>query len=114
MNVVLFAAALLAQDAYLPLEDGARLTYRVEDVGAEAGAPADVVAEVGNAAEGWTQVSNYLGYKACWLRNTDAAVELKLEAKADAPVMTILKSGAKVGETWTGSLGRETLTFTLR
>jgi len=28
--------------------------------------------------------------------------------------MTILKSRAKTGETWTGSLGREALTFTLR
>jgi len=118
MRSILILAVLLPNDAYLPLKEGARWTYQVEDVGAEAVHPAaDVVAEVGaskDAEEGWMEVSNYLGYRNCWLRATDAAVELKLESKADAPAMTILKPGAKTGETWTGSLGRETLTFTLR
>lgn len=106
--------ALLTQDSYLPLKDGDRCTYVVQDVGAEATAPAEVVASAREASGGWTQVSNYLGYAACWLRSSDAGVELKLEAKDDAAVMTILKSSAKTGETWTGSLGKETLTFTLR
>jgi len=118
MRSILILAVLLPNDAYLPLKEGARWIYQVEDVGAEAVNPAaDVVAEVGaskDADEGWMQISNYLGYRTCWLRATETTVELKLEAKADAPTMTILKSRAKTGETWTGSLGREALTFTLR
>jgi len=114
MRAVLLAAALLPQDSYLPLKDGALLTYVVEDVGAEASAPArEVVSEVGEGAD-WTPVTNYLGYRACWLRESAEGVELKLDAKADAPALTILKGSAKTGDTWTGTLGKETLTFTLR
>ncbi len=118
MKAILLLAVLLPNEGYLPLKEGARWTYQVEDVGAEAVHPAaDVVAEVGaskDADEGWMQISNYLGYRNCWLHATDKTVEIKLDAAADAPTMTILKSTAKTGETWTGSLGRETLTFTLR
>jgi len=118
MKAILVLAVLLPGDSYLPLREGARWTYQVEDVGAEAIHPAlDVVAEVapsGEADGGWMKVSHYLGYQACWLHATERAVDLKLEASADAPTMTILKPEAKTGETWTGSLGRETLTFTLR
>jgi hypothetical protein len=118
MRALLLLAVLLPNESYLPLKEGARWTYQVEDVGAEAIHPAtDVVAEVAasrDADEGWTRISNYLGYRSCWLHATETTVELKLEAAAEAPTMTILKSAAKVGETWTGSLGRETLTFTLR
>jgi hypothetical protein len=107
-------AALLPQDSYLPLKDGALLTYVVEDVGVEASAPArEVTAEVGEGAD-WTPVTNYLGYRACWLRESVEGIELKLDAKPDAPALTILKRSAKTGETWTGTLGKETLTFTLR
>src|SRR3954463_7943991 len=99
MKALLVLAVLLPDEGYLPLKEGARWTYQVEDVGAEAVNPAtDVVAEVGaskDAEEGWMQISNYLGYRSCWLRATETAVELKLDAKADAPTMTILKSGAK-------------------
>jgi len=120
LNAILVLAALVPQDAYLPLKEGAHLTYVVEDVGAEATAPArEVVAEVGGGAEPaadpeWTAISNYLGYRACWLRATADGVDLKIEAKAEAPVLTILKTSAKTGETWTGTLGKETLTFTMR
>lgn len=118
MNALLLLAVLLPDEGWLPLKEGARWTYQVEDVGAEAVHPAaDVVAEVGAAKDaeaGWMQISNYLGYRTCWLHATETAVELKLQAAADAPTLTILKPAAKVGETWTGSLGRETLTFTLR
>ena len=115
MRAVLLLAALLPQDSYLPLKDGALLTYVVEDVGTEASAPQEVVAEVGGSANpDWMPVSNYLGYKNCWLRETPEGIEFKLDAKADAPTITILKRSAKTGDTWTGTLGKETLTFTLR
>src|SRR6185295_17161387 len=106
--------ALLTQDSYLPLKEGDRVTYVVQDVGAEATAPAEVTASAREATEGWTEVSNYLGYRTCWLRSSDAGVDLKLEAKEGAAVITILKASAKTGESWTGTLGKETLTFTLR
>jgi hypothetical protein len=114
------AILLLAlQDAYLPLKDGTHWTYVVEDVGAEATEPArEVVAEVGAgdpaADPDWTAVSNYLGYRACWLRATADGIDLKIESRAQAPILTILKTSAKPGETWTGTLGKETFTFTMR
>lgn len=118
MKAILVLAVLLPNESYLPMKEGARWTYQVEDVGAEAAqAPTDVVVEVGafiDSDEGWIPVSNYLGYRQCWLRATGTTVDLKLDAKPEAPTMTILKTSAKTGETWTGALGRETLTFTLR
>jgi hypothetical protein len=119
MRAILVLAALMPQESYLPLKEGMQWTYVVEEVGAEASAPArEVVAEVGAAIEApeadWMAVSNYLGYRSCWLRATGDGVDLKIEAKADAPVLTILKASAKTGDTWTGTLGRETVTFTLR
>lgn len=119
MRAILILTAFLPQESYLPLQDGAQLTYVVEDVGVDASAPArEIVAEVGGAVHpsdpDWTAVTNYLGYRTCWLRTTAAGIDLKLDAKPDAPVLTILKTTAKTGETWTSTLGRETLTFTLR
>jgi hypothetical protein len=115
MKLFAALALLVPTNDYLPLKPGANVTYQVEDVGAEAvNPPADVVAEVASSEGEWLEVSNYLGYRHCWLRSTEAGVDLKLEAKSDAPAVTILKPSAKVGETWTGSFGRETLTFTLR
>lgn len=116
MSVLVALAVLGSGNDYLPLKEGARLTYQVEDVGAEAvNPPADAVAEVAASPEdGWLQVSNFLGYRTSWLRGTDSRIDLKLDAREGAPVLTILKTSAKVGETWTGTLGRETLTFTLR
>ena len=111
----ILAVLLLPQDGYLPLREGARWTYLVEDVGAEAAAPArEVIAEVGGADAEWIPVSNYLGYRRCWLRAGSDGIELRVDAKPDAASLTILKTSAKTGETWTGSLGREALTFTLR
>lgn len=113
MRLLLALAVLVPDDAWL--KEGARWTYQVEDTGAEAvNPPADVVAEVRSSDDGWLQVSNWLGYRTCWLRSSDAGLDLRLDAREDAPVLTILKSGAKPGETWTGTLGKETLTFTLR
>lgn len=113
MRLLLALFVLAPDDAWL--KEGARLNFQVEDVGAEAvTAPTEVVAVVGAAEADWVQVTNYLGYSRCWLRSSDVGVDLKLDPKEGAPVLTILKSGAKAGDTWTGTLGRETLTFTLR
>src|SRR5438045_908742 len=115
LRASLLAAALLPQDGWLPLKEGTRWTYVVEDVGAEAsGAPKEVVAEVGGGETEWIAVSNYLGYRACWLRATADGVDLKIDPKPEAPVLTILKTSARVGDTWKGTLGKETVTFTLR
>jgi len=119
MRALLVLAALLPQDSYLPLKDGALLTYVVEDVGTEATSPArEIIAEVGGSTKPseaeWMPVTNYLGYRACWLRETAEGIEFKLDEKAEAPALTILKRSAKTGETWTGTLGKEALTFTLR
>ncbi|HVE39356.1 MAG TPA: hypothetical protein VNM14_05670 [Planctomycetota bacterium] len=117
MRAMLVLMALLPQDSYLPLKQGQQWTYVVQDVGAEASDPArEVVAEVGtpDADPAWVPVSNYLGYRSCWLRSGREGIELKLDAKADAPALTILKDSAKTGDTWTGTLGKEQLTFSLR
>jgi hypothetical protein len=119
MRAILLLAALIPQESYLPLKEGTKWTYVVEDVGAEASEPSrEVVAEVGGSAPeadaDWMAVSNYLGYRSCWLRSTADGVELKIDAKAAAPAITILKTSAKPGETWTGTLGKERVTFTLR
>jgi hypothetical protein len=116
---ILVLAAFLQEDSYLPLKEGTQWTYIVEDVGAAASEPArEVVAKVGGPAPAseteWTAVSNYLGYRSCWLRTTGGSIDLKLEDRADAPVLTLLKGSAKTGDTWTGTLGKDTLTFTLR
>ena len=117
MRAILVLAALMTQDSYLPLKQGQQWTYVVQDVGAEASDPArEVVAEVGasDSDPAWIPVSNYLGYRSCWLRSGSDGIELKLDAKADAPALTILKTSAKTGDTWTGTLGKEQVTFTLR
>jgi hypothetical protein len=119
MRAILVLAAFLPQESYLPLKEGTHWTYVVEDMGAEATVPArEVVAEVGGAAQDadpqWTPVTNYLGYRACWMRATSDGIDLKVESKPEAPVLTILKSSAKTGDTWTGTLGKEQVTFTLR
>jgi hypothetical protein len=120
MRAILVLAALVPQGSYLPLKEGTQWTYLVQDVGAEAGdaSPREVVAEVGGPSSesdpAWIPVSNYLGYRSCWLRSASGGIELKLDAKAGAPTLTILKASAKTGDTWTGTLGKEALTFTLR
>jgi len=119
MRAILVLAVLIPQEAYLPLKEGTQWTYVVEDVGAEATEPArEIIAEVGGSTPdpdtSWIPVSNYLGYRSCWLRATSESIELKIEAKAEAHALTILKTSAKTGDSWTGTLGKETVTFTLR
>ena len=119
MRALILLAALTPQGDFLPLKDGLRWTYVVEDVGAEATTPAsEVVADVGGttapADPGWMEVRNYLGYRRCWLRETPEGIELKIDAKEGAPALMILKTSAKTGDTWTGTLGREELRFTFR
>lgn len=119
MSAWLVLIALLPQESYLPLKEGTRLTYVVESVGAEASDPArEVVAEVDSrprAGESdWVSISNFLGYASCWMRSTAAGIDFKLENRAEAPSMTLLKAHAQVGDAWTGRLGTETLTFSFR
>ncbi len=108
--------ALLAQEDYLPLQEGTRWTYAIEDRSPEAAdSPREVTAEVGGAkaiaGEEWTPVSNFLGYPECFLRATGSAIEFKIEATENAPVLAILRLPARKGESWTGKLGKEELRF---
>jgi hypothetical protein len=112
---ILLAAAILAQD-YLPVPAESRTAFVVEDLGAEAAeAPREVVAESGAAdADGWVPVRGFLGYERAWIREKDGVVEFRIDPEAGAPALVLLKSAAGPGGTWTGSLGREALSFTLR
>jgi len=118
MLFTLAAAALaLAQDEFLPLGDGHRWTYSVEDRSPEATAsPRESVCEVRGprsiGADSWTEVTNFLGYPSCFLKSSPEGIELKLEAQETAPSLTILKLPFQEGTTWKGSLGRETVAFT--
>src|SRR5258708_32215031 len=85
MRLILALVLLVPNNDYLPLKAGANVTYQVEDVGAEAGnPPADVVAEVGASEDEWLQVSNYLGYRRCWVGPAETGVGLQPEGKGDA------------------------------
>jgi hypothetical protein len=111
-------AALLLQDSYLPLREGARWTYEVEDRAPGAPEPLkEVTAFVGPAREigdgTWVEVGRFLGYEKAFLRETGSAVEFRLEGEEHAPALTLLKASAKPGESWTGSLGADELKFTL-
>jgi hypothetical protein len=118
-SALILLAAVAPQGDFLPLKDGLRWTYVVEDLGAEATTPAsEVVAEVGGTTDssdsGWMEVRNYLGYRRCWLRETSEGISLKIDPKEGAPALMILKTSAKTGDTWTGTLGRDELRFTCR
>jgi hypothetical protein len=104
-----------AQDSYLPLREGARWTYEVEDRTPGAAEPMkDATAFVGAARDdAWVEVANFLGYPKAFLRATAAAVEFRLEASENAPTLTLLKLPAKTRDAWTGSLGGEELRFTV-
>jgi hypothetical protein len=116
---ILAVVALLApatQEEYLPLREGTRWTYEVEDRSPEAAdSPREVTAEAGEpraiAGEGWTPVSNFLGYPECFLRATGSAIEFRIEAAESAPVLPILALPAQKGRSWTGTLGREEIRF---
>ena len=104
---------------YLPLESGTRWIYEVASESTMApGAPEparEVISEVKNPAAlpdgGWTELSNFLGYETCWARTTDTAVEIRTEAVENAPVLPIVRLPARAGDAWTGSLGREEVSF---
>src|SRR5438105_4523342 len=79
------------QDEFLPLKEGTRWTYAVEEQAADASATnRDIVTEVrGLKAIGeteWTEVSDFLGYTSCFLRVTATGVELKIESTEKAPI----------------------------
>jgi hypothetical protein len=104
---------------YLPLESGTRWTYEVGSESTMApGAPEplhEIVSEVKGAGAlpggDWTELSNFLGYATCWARTTDAAVEIRTEDVENAPVLPLLRLPARAGDAWTGSLGREEVSF---
>ncbi len=118
MTLIGFLLAAQASGDYLPLDPGTRWTYQVASESSQApGAPEpgrDVTAVVRDAAapaDGWTEVSNFLGYASCRVRATDAAVELRTEDVENAPVLTLLKLPARAGDAWTGALGKEEVAF---
>lgn len=109
---------LAAQESYLPLREGARWTYEVEDRSPGAAEPLkDVTAFVGAAREigdaSWIEVARFLGYDKAFLRATDQSIEFRLEAEENAPALTLLKMPAKPGESWTGKLAADELRFTV-
>ncbi|HLF95132.1 MAG TPA: hypothetical protein VJB14_16810 [Planctomycetota bacterium] len=114
---LLLACAAPVQDDFLPLREGARWTYAVEERAADAAETnRDVVTEVrGLRAIGeteWTEISDFLGYSTCFLRVTASGIDLKVEASDAAPVLTLLKRPLREGDTWKGTLGKEEVTFT--
>lgn len=120
MRILALAAlvALPVQEEFLPLKEGTRWTYAVEDRAADAASTSsEVVSEVAGAraigeAE-WTEVTRFLGYRSCWIRCANGAIEMKAEATETAPILPLLKLPAKPGDTWTGTLGRDEVRFTV-
>jgi hypothetical protein len=116
---LLLALGAPAGGDYLPLEAGTRWVYEVgsaSTLAPDAPEPArEVTSEVKAAAtlpDGeWTELSNFLGYETCWARTTDTAVEIRTEAVEHAPVLSILRLPARAGDAWSGTLGREDVSF---
>lgn len=109
--------AMAPQEAFLPLKEGARLTYAVEERGADAAETThDIITQVrGTTSIGdaeWVEMADFLGYATCYLRVGAAGVDLKLDASEAAPVLTLLKLPLKEGDQWKGALGKEQVTFT--
>lgn len=114
---ILALAALLSGDAWLPLDPGTRWTYEVAEPGAGApDSPGRVTAEVGPArpleGEPWIELRRFLGYDRCFVRSSDAGLELRLDEADGAPTLVFFKPDARSGESWTGTLGDEDVTFT--
>jgi hypothetical protein len=102
---------------YLPLHEGARWTYAVEEQSAEAAQSIhDVVTEVngtktiGNVE--WVEVKDFLGYPSAYLQVNPEGIALKLETTDASPVLTLLRLPLREGDHWKGTLGREEVTFT--
>lgn len=115
MFVLLLALQASAQE-YLPVHEGTRQVYIVEELGAEAVEPArEITAEAGAAGkDGWIEIRSFLGYEQGWMRALDGGIEFRIDAGGEAPALTMLKTSAQSGDTWKSSLGREELTFTFR
>ena len=114
---ILALALLLSGDDWLPLEPGTRWTYEVREDGA--GAPdgaGRVTAEVGAtrrlAGRPWVELRQFLGYDRCFVRSADDGLELRLADAEDAPSLVFFKPEARAGDSWTGTLGGEEVTFT--
>jgi hypothetical protein len=102
---------------YLPLRDGGRWTYTVEEQSADAAQSShDVVTEVGGTKSignvEWVEVRDFLGYATAYLQSNSEGIALRLETTDTSPVLTILKLPLREGDHWTGTLGREEVTFT--
>ena len=117
MLALLTALAAPGQDEFLPLAEGSRWTYSVEERAADAAETnRDVVTivrgvkAIGDA--GWTELADFLGYPSCFLKVTASGIELKVEASDASPVLTLLKLPLQEGDSWKGTLGREDVTFT--
>jgi hypothetical protein len=109
--------AMVPQETYFPLREGSRLTYTVEDRGADAAETSqDVVAEVRGARSigdlQWTEMTDFLGYSSCFLRVAATGIDLKVDPSEAAPVLTLLRLPLRQGDQWKGSLGRDEVTFT--
>lgn len=113
----LLALAMAPQEAWLPLKEGAKLTYAVEERAADAAETSrDVVTEVrGTKSIGdadWVEMADFLGYSTCYLRVGASGIDLKIDPAEAAPVLTLLKLPLKEGDQWKGALGKEQVTFT--
>lgn len=113
---VSLTALLALQAEYLPVHEGARQVYIVEELGAEAAEPArEVTTEAGFVdKDGWIELRAFLGYSQGWMRAVNGSIEFRIEADGAASALTILKTSAQSGDTWKSSLGREDLSFTFR
>jgi len=104
-------------ESYLPLPEGGRWTYAVEEQSADAAQSLSVVVtEVsGTKAIGdadWVEVKSFLGYSTAYVRVTGEKVELRLDSSETAPILTLLQLPPREGDQWKGTLGREEVTFT--
>ena len=90
-------ALLALQQEYLPVHEGARQIYIVEELGAEAAEPArEVTAEAGVAgSDGWIGIRAFLGYEQGWMRAGNGSVEFRIDAGGAAPALTLLKTSAQ-------------------
>lgn len=114
---LLIALVSPVQDDFLPLTEGSRWTYSVEERAADAAESSrDVVTTVRGAKAigdaGWTELSDFLGYSVCFVRVTGSGIDLKAEASDASPILTLLKLPLREGDTWKGTLGKEEVTFT--
>jgi hypothetical protein len=114
---VIALLSLADGEDYLPLHEGGRWTYAVEEQAADAAQSIhDVVTEVGGTKSigsvEWIEVRDFLGYPAAFLQVSPGGIALRLETADTSPVLTLLKLPLREGDHWKGTLGLEEVTFT--